>query len=195
MSRAITIDNDIFIIRNVYSPTECADLIRRAESIGFDAASVRTRSGPKMMTQLRNNDRVNLSDQTLASQMWNRVSPDLPTLDGVPPVSVDPSIRFYRYLPGQQFRRHKDGSVFNSKGQRSKLSYLIYLNDDCKGGDTLFRERRQSEGGQFERWEYSVEPRVGTALLFRHQRWHEGMPVTAGRKYVLRSDIFYDSEI
>lgn len=34
-------------------------------------------------------------------------------------------------------------------------------------------------------------PRAGSALLFIHDTWHEGAAVTAGTKYVLRSDVLY----
>lgn len=36
-----------------------------------------------------------------------------------------------------------------------------------------------------------IAPRRGRALLFQHMVLHEGRTVTAGTKYVLRSDIFY----
>ena len=32
---------------------------------------------------------------------------------------------------------------------------------------------------------------AGTALVFAHAGWHEGTRVTAGRKYVLRTDVMY----
>ena len=50
------VDPDVFTVAGVFSPAECAGLIDRAESIGFDAASVRTRSGAKMLPKIRNND-------------------------------------------------------------------------------------------------------------------------------------------
>ncbi|MCY2984192.1 MAG: hypothetical protein NTY15_11250 [Planctomycetota bacterium] len=52
------IDPDIFTVSDVFFAAECDALIERAEAIGFDAASVRTHSGPKMMTNIRNNDRM-----------------------------------------------------------------------------------------------------------------------------------------
>ncbi len=184
------IDDGIFMVSNLFSPEECPELIARAEGLGFDAASVRTRSGPRMMTDLRNNDRAALDDPALAETMWSRIRPYLPELDGCVACGVDSSIRFYRYFPGQQFKRHRDGAVTNEAGQTSKLSYLIYLNDDCQGGFTTFRENREVNG-VFETVEFVVAPATGTALLFRHERWHEGTPVTEGSKYVLRSDVFY----
>ena len=48
--------------------------------------------------------------------------------------------------------------------------------------------------GTREKIEFAVMPATGTALLFRHERWHEGTPVVIGAKYVLRSDVFYAME-
>ena len=194
MTRQIhKIDDDIFTVSDVFDRDECLHLVARAESIGFEAASVRTSSGPQMMTQIRNNDRVVFDDVELAGKMWERIRAYLPTLDGQNACGVDSQLRIYRYFPGQQFKRHKDGAVSNELRQTSKLSYLIYLNDDCNGGSTTFRDYRDVNGAR-EKIEFIVMPATGTALLFRHERWHEGTPVLAGAKYVLRSDLFYAPE-
>ena len=97
---------------------------------------------------------------------------------------------FIATFPGQQFKRHKDGSTTNEAGQKTKLSYLIYLNDDCEGGSTNFSDFRDVNGVR-QLVEFIVTPTVGSALLFRHEHWHEGTVVTAGVKYLFRSDVFY----
>ena len=187
---ATYLDPDIFTVDGVLSFDECQALIERAESIGFQAASVRTNSGPKMMTNIRNNDRVVFEDAELAELMWSRIVSVLPSLDGQKPVGVDHSLRFYRYERGQQFKRHKDGSVSNKDGNASKLSYLIYLNSDFEGGTTTFRDYIGA-GESRQKIENTIIPKTGSALLFRHERWHEGTELTLGRKYVLRTDVFY----
>ncbi|MEM6691956.1 MAG: 2OG-Fe(II) oxygenase [Planctomycetota bacterium] len=189
-TQAEFVNPDIFTVSDVLASDECRELIKRAESIGFSAATVRTRSGSRMMKNIRNNDRVNLDDAKLAALMWSRISSVLPMLDGERPLSVDQRLRFYRYEPGQEFKRHRDGSVTNKYGHVSKLSYLIYLNSDFDGGATTFRDY-YGEGESRRIFEHAVVPEAGLALLFRHERWHEGSALAAGRKYVLRSDIFY----
>ena len=37
----------------------------------------------------------------------------------------------------------------------------------------------------------SVSPRAGTALVFNHDTLHEGLPVTRGVKYIVRTEIMY----
>ena len=182
-------DKDIFTVTGLLTASECADLIARGESIGFEPASVRTESGQKMMTNIRNNDRVVFTDEKLARELWERIAAVLPILDGTAPCGVDACLRFYRYVPGQKFNRHKDGSVTNEQGEISKLSYLIYLNK-CDGGETVFRDYVEIDG-QRQKNEIRIEPEVGSALLFRHERWHEGSPVASGKKYVIRTDVFY----
>ncbi|GAA5509353.1 2OG-Fe(II) oxygenase [Novipirellula caenicola] len=163
------VDPDIFTVAGVFSVAECSALIDRAESIGFDAASVRTHSGPKMMTNIRNNDRVNLDDPELAAMMWARISHVLPSLHDQHAVGVDSHLRFYRYEPGQEFKRHKDGSVTNDDGHVSKLSYLIYLNGDFDGGSTTFRDY-DGRGDSRRKIEHVITLVTGSALLFRHER-------------------------
>lgn len=183
------VQSDIFTIADVLSAAECRALVARAEDLGFEPAAVRTSQGPKMMTHIRNNDRVVITDEALAAQLWQRVQPVLPAMDNMNATGLDPLWRFYRYVPGQQFKRHKDGAARSASGQLSCLSFLIYLNDDCEGGATVFRDSAAVEGAVLP--PLVINPVQGQALLFRHQRWHEGTPVQQGVKYVLRSDVFY----
>jgi len=87
------IDPDVFTVADLLTADECSALILRAEEIGFDPASVRTRSGQKMMTHVRNNDRVNVEDPELADLMWTRIASILPTLDDQRPGGVDPHLK------------------------------------------------------------------------------------------------------
>lgn len=110
--------------------------------------------------------------------MWNRLSEiDLPVIDRQKPIGLPKDLRFYKYANGQRFKMHKDGP-WSENGLSSKLTFLIYLNDDFVGGSTVFKD-------------LSVSPVAGDALLFIHDTWHEGSAVTEGVKYVLRSDVLY----
>ena len=62
MANLQQLDPDIFTITDLFTLQECDELIAKAEKIGFEAASVRTTSGQKMMTKIRNNDHVVLMD-------------------------------------------------------------------------------------------------------------------------------------
>jgi len=63
----------------------------------------------------------------------------------------------------------------------------VYLDDDFDGGATSFRD----DGGFTVDGVLRITPVKGMVLVFHHPIWHRGDPVTAGRNYVLRTDVMY----
>lgn len=184
-----TLAENVFTVAGLLAPAECRELIARGEKVGFQQAAVRTAAGPQMMTEMRNNDRAEFLDADLAADLWRRLQPFVPTeLDGGTAVGLDTEFRFYRYDVGQRFKLHRDGVVERSPTLRTRLSCLFYLNDGFTGGETVFYNRPPA-GGLTE--VAAVVPAAGAALLFLHEWRHEGRELFAGRKYVLRSDVFY----
>ena len=100
------------------------------------------------------------------------------TLKGHRAIGVNERFRFYRYDLGQTFRWHRDGYFERPNRERSRLTLMVYVNDDFEGGHTRFEEAL-------------IKPVKGTALFFVHHLLHEGAQVTRGRKYVMRSDVMY----
>ena len=49
---------------------------------------------------------------------------------------VNERLRFYRYDIGQQFDWHYDGAFERDNGERSQLTFMVYLNDGFVGGET-----------------------------------------------------------
>ena len=185
-----TLAPDLFTVPDFLAPQECRALISRGESLGFEAASVATAAGAQMLTNVRNNDRVTFDDTTYAAALWPRVRPHIPALiDGATPTGLNERFRFYRYDASQRFKGHRDGVVERSATEKTRLTFMIDLNDDFEGGDTVFYS--EDRVGGLRQVVASVRPVTGTALFFAHEWWHEGAPVTAGRKYVLRSDVFF----
>ncbi|MFZ6658460.1 prolyl hydroxylase family protein [Undibacterium sp. TJN19] len=167
-----------FSVAQFLSADECAELIALAEAQGFIAAGVRTREGPKAMPMIRNNERVLLASPHWVALLWQRLSDiTLPVLDGEIAVGLPRDLRFYKYTPGQRFKMHKDGP-WTEDGMVSKLTMLVYLNEEFTGGSTDFRD-------------CSIQPETGSALFFIHDTWHEGAAIQDGYKYVLRSDVLY----
>lgn len=185
-----TIHDGVYLIEDAFSQDECSQLIERSEGIGFEAASVRTAGGPSMNTNIRNNERVVLDDFELANQMWERVGELLPRIDGQDACGVSTPVKFYKYKPGQRFKRHMDGSSLDGLGNQSQLSYLVYLNDGFEGGSTIFFDNEKVFGMRPPLFD-PMKPKLGSALLFRHKIWHEGEEVISGTKYILRSDVVY----
>ncbi len=181
---------DLFTVADLLDADECRRLIDRGEALGFEAASVATPTGPKMMANVRNNDRATLDDPALAARLWEWLAPHVPAAVGdAVAVGLNDRLKFYRYDAAQRFNAHRDGVVARSPTERSRLTFLVYLNGDDEGGQTAFYS--EDRVGGLRRLVASVDPRAGMGLVFAHAWCHEGTRVTAGRKYVLRRDVMY----
>jgi prolyl 4-hydroxylase len=175
-------------IPQVLTPEECAREIERASRQGFVEQTFRGEERP----EVRN--RATIDDSDTAAWLWTRVSnalpplanlyrdglrpaPDVASLEALVPVGLNQRLRYYKYLPGQRFDRHVDLS--HSEGPlRSFLTLIVYLNEGFHGGETDFFGR-------------SVSPKQGAAIAFPHELGHEGRPVLAGVKHVVRTDVMY----
>ncbi|GAL84189.1 hypothetical protein MYP_1417 [Sporocytophaga myxococcoides] len=176
---AIFHTDQIWSIENFLSRSECNDLITLSENIGFKEAEVSLPSGAKMIKSLRNNERVLHSDIGLASMLWTRLEDFCPKdLDNSFPLGLNEQFRFYKYELDQRFKRHIDGRFRRNETEESRITFMIYLNEEYEGGETAFDE-------------VTIFPRTGMALCFIHELKHEGCPVKKGVKYALRSDVMY----
>jgi prolyl 4-hydroxylase len=177
--RRQSVREGVFTVAGVLSSDECSELVAYAECHGFEIATINTRHGAEVDRDVRNNDRVILDDQALANQLWVRISSVVPSLlAGGQARGVNERFRFYRYLPGQKFSWHTDGAFERENGERSLLTFMVYLNEGYEGGATEFVSAR-------------VVGQTGMGLFFEHQLSHQGAAVTEGVKYVLRSDVMY----
>lgn len=191
--RGITVEKQsvvaeqIVTVDNFFSPEECAHYIELSESGGYGDAPISTRLGAVMNQEVRNNARVMLDDAALAAALWERIRPFVASpLWKREAIGLNERLRFYRYDVGQTFKPHGDGSFKRANGEKSQVTFMIYLNEEFEGGQTRFDLR-------YPHGEVDVVPQTGRALLFWHSLRHEGAPVTQGRKYVLRSDVMYSA--
>lgn len=164
---------------------ECVGFIEYGEQQGFEEAMIQTKSmGQVMDKNVRDNDRHIWDSRDLALQMWMLLQPHVPEeVDSWKPIGVNERFRIYRYKDGQQFNIHVDGSFNRNENEHSKISVLMYLNDDFSGGATEFVNPHEL-----------VVPETGMLLLFSHRQLHRGTPVIEGTKYVLRTDIMYSNK-
>lgn len=162
-------------IPDAVTAAECDALMAAAERQGFEASGNRYPGG------YRDNDRLVRDDAELAAWLFERIRSQLPGK----PLGLNPRFRFCRYRDGQKFTVHRDGAWAPSAAARTTMTVQVYLNDgsEFSGGETHF-----SESG------LRVAPVKGTAIVFDHRLWHEGCAVTAGTKYVLRTDVLYAYE-
>jgi predicted 2-oxoglutarate/Fe(II)-dependent dioxygenase YbiX len=136
---------------------------------------------PEIDLPTRNNTRLMWDDAKEADALLARVVAHVPkALSGMTLAGANPRLRLYRYDPGERHGAHWDTVVELEEGIHSLLTLVFYLNDDFEGGATDFPELDKK-----------IEPRAGRALLFQHRILHEATAVTAGTKYVLRTDVLY----
>ncbi|MBP3959771.1 2OG-Fe(II) oxygenase [Gemmata sp. G18] len=180
----------VFVIHDFLTPEECAEYVRVTEAVGYGAAPISTGAGFVMAPEVRNNERVMVDNFAWAAELWGRAKPLLPSpYRGREATALNERFRFYRYDPGQTFRPHTDGA-FARNDERSQFTFMVYLSGECEGGETVIYI--QDDGLVLpDGTDIRVKPEAGKALVFFHYLLHEGAPVRAGRKYVLRTDVMY----
>jgi len=172
----------IFELDDFLSINECLTFIEQSEAEGFTSADVQLEGARSLLSDIRNNERLNYFSEELAVKFWKRLSEtDFPEILCKKAIGISPYFRFYKYYAGQKFNMHKDGrqSIGNNK---TLCTLLIYLNHNYLGGNTEFRTNN-----------LIIRPKIGSALCFEHHEWHKGCTVDEGVKYVLRTDVVYAS--
>ncbi|MDC8012518.1 2OG-Fe(II) oxygenase [Tahibacter soli] len=179
-----------FVIHDFLAPHECADLIAQAVERGFASAAA------NYPPSYRDNERQVVDDPALAKHLLLRLRGRIPETitdaDGSTwrLAALNERLRLCRYREGQQFRIHQDGVHHRGADERSRLTFMIYLDgpESFDGGDTVFyADGPRAEPAVIAR----VRPRRGSVIVFDHALWHAGEPLTRGRKHILRSDLVY----
>eukprot|EP01006_Ploeotia_vitrea_P033655 TRINITY_DN65605_c0_g2_i1.p1 TRINITY_DN65605_c0_g2~~TRINITY_DN65605_c0_g2_i1.p1 ORF type:complete len:607 (+),score=56.63 TRINITY_DN65605_c0_g2_i1:68-1888(+) len=204
----------LFYIQDLLTAAECSNLIstvRSAATTSCDSPS-RGTSGtfPRLNKwyndQFRRHGRLLVRDEQFASALFQRVVahfessdvcgvvPPGRARDGSPvwlPVGLNPVFRVAEYTAEEKgcFKKHMDVGWNEPDGTCSIFSLLIYLNDDFKGGNTVWFPSTDDEYGAQP--EIVLQPKRGQAAIFNHDVEHEGTELTAGTKYLLRTDIMF----
>ncbi len=203
---------NVTILKNVLSIQECCDIVSAAESIGFTPDVPKGGSAKEMNSILAENFML-LAENELVNRIYERCLPHLPqTINDQAVAGINARWRVYKYSPGSIYRPHIDGAwpgsgldkngnyIYDAYGDRwSKLTFLIRLNDEFKGGATTFFTPSSTEGVLDAQ---PVSPGMGDVLLFTHgdnqgSLLHEGSPVLDSNgefidvKYVVRTEVLY----
>lgn len=165
----------------------------------------------------RKSNRALIRAPLLARELYQRIAPHLvgedyknriPLCfgqDGVwVPLGLNDCFKVTRYDVGGLFDAHRDGPWIPREDQASIYTVVIYLNEDFLGGITeldqthynhSLEKREQSlgpHGIRARRFGYQttgVTPVQGSCLMFNHDMWHSGHPVSSGVKYILRTEL------
>ena len=180
MERKLIEGTQIFLIQDFLSASECGQHVERCEALGFETFTI----GGDVPNGYRNNARVMMDDVELAKTLWQRAADFMPTeIESQSVTGLNSRFRYYRYTGSESFAPHYDGSVRVGEST-SKLTFLVYLANVAKGGATRFYDDDLKIS-------HSIQPRLGSALIFEHAILHEGVAVEDGTKYVLRTDVMY----
>lgn len=183
-------DKTLLLLPHLLSPDECRSWIDHLEGQGFHP------TGGDYPPTYRDNDRLVIDDEPLSQRLFDQFRHLLPStlehsgshwrLSG-----LNSRFRSCRYQQGQAFTRHRDGAHAEGEGRRSLLTLMLYLNDgaEFQGGSTRFYPDRWSPEA-----ERNIRPQAGLGIIFDHAYWHDGQAVSEGTKYVLRTDVMYESE-
>ena len=214
-------DNDQFLLElsSVLSSQECAEIIKNADKCIFENVSDKYRFGKQ-----RNSSRLLTLDTTLAENLWQRIFKVLFKEIIDKEVSTQPlgfdvtrgvwdldglneAIRINKYSAERKgfFGPHKDAQFCPNGDERSIMTFLIYLNEDFKGGETCFyfpkdsslsskgmtiKEEIKLHGGLENGYKcVKIVPKIGHAVLSSQSILHEALKVRRGTKYILKTDV------
>ncbi|XP_059168657.1 uncharacterized protein LOC131950487 [Physella acuta] len=215
ISRTEVLDygDECFLLKSVLLPEECQHFIQAGERVGFSEILY-------SRDDYRSSQRLSFQSSKLASILWKRIQGHLKTIvidqdplnlhiEGVPllmkgtwvPKGLNDVFRLARYKVGGHFAPHNDGFFVRSATERSLQTFMVYLNGDFSGGSTNFIDTSQKlykgPDGKYCAEEKNilckVKPETGLAIIFNHNRLHEGEKLGSGTKYILRTDIMFEN--
>jgi Rps23 Pro-64 3,4-dihydroxylase Tpa1-like proline 4-hydroxylase len=162
----------LYIVDNVLTSDECADIIRRAEESGYLARAPDVRSSYH---------RAVFADSHILERLLYAITPHLPdSLVGC--AVIGDEVRYNKYNAGDFIAIHLDG-INMSRRMQNALTVNVYLNDGFGGGETVFYDDERNEV-------LRIAPRVGCAVLFEPNIYHAGAVVTAGEKKIMRACVY-----
>lgn len=166
------------VFRDFLTHAECDFLIDRSKPALQPSLVVDPATGRQVENPVRTSDAVGyplVTESPAIFAICNRIALASDTY-----VKQGEPLQVLRYAPGQEYRPHFD-AIDKAENQRI-LTFLVYLNDDYEGGETVF----PTSGLAFK-------GRKGDGFLFRNSlpsgavdpaSHHAGTPVTAGEKFL-----------
>ncbi|KAK5695864.1 hypothetical protein LTR97_008284 [Elasticomyces elasticus] len=223
------------VLDNVLTPEECETFIKGAEASttkGWERAMINIGGGrQRLMEDERCCGRIIWDSPAIVDKVWKRIEhlpevKEIVRLEKVPKIfGQGPSkrdevwefsrpnerMRFLKYVGGEYFRPHCDGSYETpDRKERTYFTLHLYLSDakphsdtdsayltpeqkmrvaksELLGGATTFHSINMKE-------KLDVLPVMGRVLLFQHRDLlHSGDDVLKGTKYTMRTDLLYSS--
>jgi prolyl 4-hydroxylase len=186
--RHIYDDFELWELYNILTEAECKKIIQFSEEFGFKDSKVYKRDGKhEVDSKYRTSRTAWVSNKR--DPLIERIAQLTQLLTDLP-IENQEHLQVAKYEEGGRFVPHFDVCTDdeetcdrNNKGAGQRVATLLmYLNDDFKGGETVFPHIG-----------LSIRPKRGKAILFRstdkyeqiyEEAKHQGMPVLEGKKYI-----------
>ncbi|KAI5867431.1 hypothetical protein GGS23DRAFT_177594 [Durotheca rogersii] len=198
------LEEKIVLVRNFWPRSLCRDYVTFLRTLPLTTTPGR----PKRGEAVRVNDRFQVDDPAFSQRLWAETGLRDALLEasfkhvwGGEVVGLNPNIRVYRYSKNQYFDCHYDdsnlvalptpsepSSPVQTKTTWTLLLYLTSAAEGCIGGETVFYPLDRKSAKE----EIAVAPETGMLLLHKHGEdclLHEGRQVTAGEKWIIRTDL------
>lgn len=182
-----TEEYQVRIYRDFLTHDECDQVIRIAESQGLESSKVYGADEDVVDNSSRISEQAWLRDSS--SDLIRSISDKVSQITGYP-VSHQEDLQVVHYGVGGMFTPHYDPCVMeddeckrmNGESGTRVFTFLIYLNDDMEGGETVFPMIREK-----------IKPVKGSAILFKStddsgrlisRSQHGGAKVKSGEKWI-----------
>ncbi len=141
------------------------------------------------------------SNDKLTKEIYNKIISHPQLLPSMKESMTRPTdgVRTFLYIKGGETGIHQDGGDMNYRNldhEYCKYKVLIYLNDDFKGGGTLFYDCNMIEWLtksltqlNTDHLKIKVRPKKGSCVIWNMETYHKGSKVKSGKKYAVGFEI------
>ena len=216
-----TLNKDIYQVPNVFHQEQCKEMIDKANVLNLQFCCYDNK---------RSNSRLVLFDEAFANHLWDVISKPLKDILGDQKIQpfgfdvvrgewnlsgVNEAMRLNRYSGKhkEHFGLHRDAPFCPNGDRRSLYTVLIYLNDDFRGGETIFYTpkdtmintkgcnvkeeiaKHRSLTSGYDSFTYI--PKAGDVVIFKQNLLHEGVKLRKQKnnesfKYIIKTDIMVE---
>lgn len=173
------------LLQNAFTDEFCDKTIEKLNSQKWEDALINGDGKQVLDKEIRDCKRIMQIDHELSEFVMNIIKKHLPEeFDNRVMIGLNPMFRYLKYSSGNYFRPHYDLRYTDKLGRVSLITVQMYLNDDFKGGETIFYDDN-------ERKIYTHIPKKGDIILFEQNIEHAGSEVISGTKYSVRTEVMY----
>jgi prolyl 4-hydroxylase len=174
----LSVDPRVVVVPDFLSSAECAYLIQAATPLFEPSMVIDPRSNVLIRDPIRTSDLAGFPF-ALENPAIHAVNRRIAAATGTDPAQGEP-LQILRYARGQEYKLHLD--ALPDGGNQRVMTFLIYLNDDLRGGETVFPDLG-----------ITIAPKRGMALFFANadtagradgRMRHAGLPIERGIKYL-----------